>query len=146
MFFSKRNFVTKTDQIKSEQEIVNDVKFDDVFNFTYKQIIDDLYSDQNNCKELNEVKQWLDRCIEYNLQNGKRNRAKILFQSYQCLMPNASKELLIQACILGWCIEFLQSFFLIHDDIMDGSITRRGKDCWYRVVIFNFYIEKTKFK
>ena len=38
-----------------------------------------------------------------------------------------------KVAILGWCIELLQAYFLVADDMMDKSITRRGQPCWYKV-------------
>ncbi|XP_055679662.1 farnesyl pyrophosphate synthase-like [Lutzomyia longipalpis] len=34
---------------------------------------------------------------------------------------------------LGWCFEVFHGFSIILDDIIDGSTTRRGKSCWYKL-------------
>ena len=44
------------------------------------------------------------------------------------------------AATLGWTIEFLQAFFLVADDVMDESETRRGQPCWYKTLDSAWYI------
>ncbi len=41
------------------------------------------------------------------------------------------EEMAFKVNALGWCVEWLQAFFLVADDIMDHSKTRRGQPCWY---------------
>lgn len=43
-----------------------------------------------------------------------------------------TQEEYFSTATLGWMVELLQAFFLVSDDMMDGSISRRGAPCWYR--------------
>lgn len=76
----------------------------------------------------------LTRVLEYNLRGGKMNRGMSVVSSYSLLAsPNQiTEDNLRLAGLLGWTVEFLQAFFLVADDIMDGSETRRGQPCWFR--------------
>lgn len=79
-------------------------------------------------------KKWFKRVLEYNVPHGKRNRGLSVVFSYQCLANgNTTEEDLKIASILGWCIELLQAFFLVADDMMDSSSSRRGQPCWYMI-------------
>ncbi|XP_048450685.1 farnesyl pyrophosphate synthase, partial [Rhincodon typus] len=72
--------------------------------------------------------------IEYNVPGGKRNRGLSVVTSFRELASPKlqTQENFRRALIVGWCVELLQAFFLVADDIMDQSITRRGHVCWYR--------------
>lgn len=64
---------------------------------------------------------------------GKCNRGMSVPDSVSLLLNKPlSEDEYFKAATLGWLTELLQAFFLVSDDIMDTSITRRGKPCWYR--------------
>ncbi|KIE00548.1 Farnesyl pyrophosphate synthetase, partial [Metarhizium majus ARSEF 297] len=76
---------------------------------------------------------WLKANLETNPLGGKCNRGMSVPDSVSLLLGSAlNEEQYFQAATLGWMTELLQAFFLVSDDMMDGSITRRGKPCWYR--------------
>lgn len=77
----------------------------------------------------------LTRVLEYTCPGGKMNRGLSVLNSLRHLITDRelSDDEIQKANILGWCIEWLQAFFLVEDDIMDGSVTRRGNPCWFRV-------------
>jgi farnesyl diphosphate synthase len=71
--------------------------------------------------------------LRVNAIGGKCNRGMSVPDSVSLLLGRAlTDDEYFQAATLGWMTELLQAFFLVSDDIMDSSITRRGKPCWYR--------------
>lgn len=103
-----------------------------LFNETFDVITEKLTNNVN--PDLRRVSTWLKQVLVYNVPHGKKNRGMALVLAYQVLKKNKKldSDKSYQARILGWCIEILQAFFLIHDDIMDQSLTRRGQPCWYK--------------
>ena len=77
---------------------------------------------------------WIDRMIEYNCPHGKLNRGLAVVDGMRALAGENTvpDDLMFKAQVVGWCIEWLQAAFLIWDDIMDESVTRRGQPCWYK--------------
>lgn len=77
---------------------------------------------------------WLDRMMNYNVPGGKMNRGLSVHDTYAALVGRPlTEDEVTKAFVLGWTVEWLQAFFLVADDIMDRSITRRGQPCWYKV-------------
>ncbi|KAK0727919.1 farnesyl pyrophosphate synthetase [Lasiosphaeria miniovina] len=76
---------------------------------------------------------WYKLSLETNTLGGKCNRGMSVPDSVSLLQGRAlTEDEYFHSATLGWMTELLQAFFLVSDDIMDSSITRRGKPCWYR--------------
>ncbi|KAI9124072.1 hypothetical protein K1719_005372 [Acacia pycnantha] len=82
-----------------------------------------------------EATNWIDFMLDYNVPGGKLNRGLSVIDSCRLLKgeEELSEEEFFLTSALGWCIEWLQAHFIVIDDIMDNSHTRRGRPCWYRV-------------
>ncbi|GAA5961215.1 hypothetical protein JCM21900_006334 [Sporobolomyces salmonicolor] len=81
-----------------------------------------------------EAVEWFQRSLDYNTPGGKLNRGISVVDTVEIIKGSAlTPDEYKKAAILGWCIELLQAYFLVADDMMDQSITRRGQPCWYRV-------------
>ena len=65
---------------------------------------------------------------EYTLRGGKRLRPIFLIYGYKCLIEDDNIDAIIEASI---SIELMQSYLLIHDDIMDEDELRRGKPTFH---------------
>jgi farnesyl diphosphate synthase len=79
---------------------------------------------------------WIRNVLEYNVVGGKMNRGLMVVESgvllFESQGTNATNDDLCRFAVLGWVIEMLQAWLLIADDIMDSSVTRRGRPCWYK--------------
>ncbi|XP_067052756.1 farnesyl pyrophosphate synthase-like isoform X1 [Acropora muricata] len=108
----------------------NDREFFDSF---FPGLVNDIVKEGENDRETGDASQHMRKVLEYNVPGGKRNRGLSVIGSLRHLVSpdKLTEEQLKTASILGWCVEWLQAFFLVADDIMDESLTRRGKPCWY---------------
>lgn len=101
----------------------------------YPQLKDELceWFEKENDMTTEAIK-WIREMLDYNVPGGKLNRGTTVLAVYRALKNGAkiSEKEYAQAAVLGWTIEFLQAFFLVADDIMDDSQTRRGQPCWYK--------------
>jgi len=81
---------------------------------------------------VNRIKQLLD----FSIQGGKMHRGLLVLNTVRHLCPIEKidfHQIKTKALVLAWCTEILQACFLVADDIMDASFTRRGKPCWFRL-------------
>ncbi|XP_049638249.1 farnesyl pyrophosphate synthase-like [Suncus etruscus] len=100
----------------------------------FPEIVKLLTEDDLDHPEIGDVITRLKEILEYNTLGGKYNRGMTVVATYRALVGPKKQDAknIERALIVGWCVELFQTFFLMMDDIMDSSITRRGKLCWYK--------------
>lgn len=103
----------------------------------FKDLVDELVEILALYKMPQEAIDWFVKNLNYNTPGGKLNRGLSVIDTY-CILKGVAPDSLSdeeykKVAILGWSIELLQAYFLVADDIMDKSKTRRGQKCWYLV-------------
>nr|BAJ84838.1 predicted protein [Hordeum vulgare subsp. vulgare]BAJ87514.1 predicted protein [Hordeum vulgare subsp. vulgare] len=102
----------------------------------YERLKDELLNDRAfNFDFTDETRQWVAKMLDYNVPGGKLNRGLSVIDSYMLLREGTEvdDEDFYLACVLGWCIEWLQASALVLDDITDNAYTRRDNLCWYKL-------------
>ncbi|KAM9294622.1 farnesyl pyrophosphate synthase [Gastrophryne carolinensis] len=100
----------------------------------FQTIVRDLTAEDRDHPEIGDAIARLQKVLEYNTPGGKCNRGMTVLAAFRELVgPELQKDGNVQrALVVGWCVELLQAFLLVADDIMDSSVTRRGQPCWYK--------------
>ncbi|EKM79467.1 hypothetical protein AGABI1DRAFT_114026 [Agaricus bisporus var. burnettii JB137-S8] len=103
------------------------------FEQVYHRIADELLDELRKENIPDDAIQWYRKSLDYNVPGGKLNRGMAVVDTVEILKRRPlTEDEYLKSAVLGWCVELLQSYFLVSDDIMDTSITRRGQPCWYR--------------
>lgn len=115
------------------------------FGGLYEAVKDAFLEDIEELRLPKMAREWINRMCDYNIPGGTLQRARRLNACQGKMNRGLSvvetavvvggislhEEAARDFIALGWCIEWLQASFLIADDIMDQSTTRRGQRCWY---------------
>ena len=110
-----------------------------ILNSYYETIVNDLISNYSSESSKNTYLQKIlshfQNVLSYNICDGKKLRGTTVIDTVRAVSSNSNDQTLFKhAAVLGWCIELMQGSFLVADDLMDHSLTRRGKTCWYLTV------------
>ncbi|KAB1260172.1 Farnesyl pyrophosphate synthase, partial [Camelus dromedarius] len=100
----------------------------------FSQIVKVLTEEDTGHPEIGDAVARLKKVLEYNAIGGKYQRGLTVLIVFRELVEPTKQDAdsIQRALTVGWCVELLQAFFLVSDDIMDSSLTRRGQICWYQ--------------
>ncbi|WPH03837.1 ERG20 farnesyl diphosphate synthase [Acrodontium crateriforme] len=102
------------------------------FETVFPKLVEDLKEHCEQYKLPQQALKWFENSLNHNTVGGKCNRGLSVIDTAQTILGRKlTDDEFFRTASLGWFIELLQAFFLVSDDIMDSSKTRRGSPCWY---------------
>ncbi|KAK9884174.1 hypothetical protein WA026_005129 [Henosepilachna vigintioctopunctata] len=108
----------------------NDIK---EFNSYYPIVRNDIVTNKlvSDIPKLNER---LERMLDYNAKEGRKLRPYLMIATYKYFTNEEDRtpENIRLMNILGWFIELMNAAYVMQDDIVDNSETRRGKPTWFK--------------
>lgn len=104
------------------------------FESVFPELVDELLEELKKTSISSDAVEWYKSNLYHNTLGGKANRGLSVIDTYRILTNQSqlSDEEYKKAAVLGWSVELLQAYFLVADDMMDASYTRRGQPCWFR--------------
>jgi farnesyl diphosphate synthase len=112
---------------KAEKLITKETKLND----SYDLVLSSLTGDQHMNSKLKTAVDHFVFAMNENAKGGKMIRGNTVINTLLSIRPKATSSDLVSAHGVAWSLETLQGSFVIADDIMDKSETRRNKLCWY---------------
>ncbi|MCJ1233892.1 Farnesyl pyrophosphate synthetase [Varicellaria rhodocarpa] len=104
------------------------------FESVFPSLVEDLTVHAQQYGLPHQALEWYHNSVKHNTLGGKCNRGiSVLDTTSILLSAPLSPTQFHSAATLGWLTELLQAFFLVSDDMMDSSHTRRGQPCWFRL-------------
>ncbi|KAL8685077.1 MAG: hypothetical protein Q9218_007988, partial [Villophora microphyllina] len=103
------------------------------FESVFPKLVEDLSQHSKQYGIPEDALKWYQDSLNHNTVGGKCNRGMSVVDTTSLLLSRSlNPSELFRSATLGWLTELLQAFFLVSDDIMDASHTRRGAPCWYK--------------
>jgi farnesyl diphosphate synthase len=126
--------LTETKKTQNDQKAADKLKMAELFDVLSSELLADL---EKNYECPPDAIAHIKEMMSHTVPGGKLNRGLTVLHTARIVSASRGQPLTEQkekeAAILGWNVEWLQAFFLVADDKMDSSVTRRGRPCWYRM-------------
>lgn len=89
--------------------------------------LEQFFQQLNKQNKNSDNQRFIDIMREFTMRKGKRLRPILVIIGFKAFKKDATEQELQQIIQIALTTELLESFFLIHDDIIDNSDLRRGK-------------------